>query len=139
MSVEYPPHLRKPRNLLTENDASALRRALWLKRAVVGLSLAVVLLCIATSTVTVLVIRMSQTSGTDLIEQTKRGTSRIEDCTTPGRECYERGQSQLKDTVAGLNRYGILVAACASGPYVRSDDEITQCVVAKLRKERSTK
>lgn len=133
MSVNYPPDFNKDRHQVSVEEETALRRALWLKRAVVALCAAVVVLCAATAAVTSVVIRMSQVDNSDVLEQTKRGTTRIEDCTTPGRDCYERGQSQLKDTVAGLNRYGVFVAACASGPYVRSDDEITRCVVDKLR------
>lgn len=133
MSVEYPPHLQHAGSrTLTQAEEATLRRALWLKRVLVALCVAVLVLVLAVVSVTVLLIRSSQLNNTGIIDETKRGTARIEDCTTPGRDCYDRGQRQLADTVAGLNRYGIIVASCSSGPAEKTVEEITECVLQRL-------
>ena len=140
MSVEYPPHLQAPgHRVLSEADAATLRRALWLKRVLVALCVAVLVLVLAVVSVTVLLMRASQVDNTGTLEAAKsaaeaakRGTQRIEDCTTPERPCFDRGQHQLADTVAGLNRYGIIVASCSSGPSEKTVEEITECVLQRL-------
>lgn len=70
---------------------------------------------------TVSAIREGQQQRGPIIEQTGRaahaaeaGTQRIEDCTTPGRECYDQGQKRLARVVAGLTTGTQQAAAAAT-------------------------
>lgn len=60
---------------------------------------------------------------------------RIEDCTTPGRECFERGQKQTAAAVASINRVAILAAACADKPHRQTVEQIQACVIAELARQ----
>ena len=77
-------------------------------------------------------IRDQQQENSPLIENTDATLERIQNCTTPGRPCYERGQRQLADAVGNVNRVVVLAAACASGPVTRTEADIQACVVERL-------
>lgn len=94
--------------------------------------------------VVLLSIRVTQVDRGDDVSDTLRaaeaaeaGTDRIEDCTTPGRDCYERGQAQTAQAVANITRLSAyaatFAAACADLPGRQSVDEIERCVFEKLR------
>lgn len=131
--IDYPPEFSDQRTHSTDREMAAMRRALIAKRIAIGLACLSVLTLLVAAAVGVLLIRGTQQTNTPKIDSSAETLKIIEGCTTPGRACYERGQTQLKDVVGQLNQYGIFVAACASGPVARTDDEITRCVVAKLR------
>ena len=40
--------------------------------------------------------------------------NQIESCTTPGRVCYERSQSQTRDAVSSINEVAVVAAACGA-------------------------
>lgn len=87
-------------------------------------------------------VRESQQTNTSTIQAAKsaaweaeRGTDRIEDCTTPGRKCYEQSQKRTADVVTDLNRVAVFAAACADKPGVQGEDEIYSCVIRLLAEE----
>lgn len=59
-----------------------------------------------------------------------RAASRIEDCTTPGRKCFEDGQQRLGRTVGTINRYAIAAAYCADRPGTQTVPELERCIAA---------
>jgi hypothetical protein len=59
----------------------------------------------------------------------------IKSCTTPGQECFERGQKQTAEAVADINRVTVYAAACADLPGVQGQAEIYACVVEKLAED----
>lgn len=80
-------------------------------------------------------IRDTQQQNSPLIKNTAATLARIQNCTTPGRPCYERGQRQLARAVGDINRVVVLAAACASGDGSRTETEIQACIVERLRTE----
>lgn len=48
--------------------------------------------------------------------ETHANTKAIKDCTTPGGQCYERGQQQTGQAVAILQKYILIAADCARQP-----------------------
>jgi hypothetical protein len=65
-----------------------------------------------------------------------RATSaRIVDCTSPGRDCFERGQKQTAEAVASINRVAVLAAACADKPRRQTVEQIQACVIAELARQ----
>lgn len=142
MSV-YPPEISAERPQATAAEIAAERRALIAKRLAIG-AVAVTLIVILCSVAGgVWLIRSSQVHNSPKVEATNESAQRIEDtadrieeCTTPGMDCYERGQQQLKDTVAGLNRYGLVVASCSSGSVAITVEELNRCVLARLNPPR---
>ncbi len=109
------------------------RKVAWF---VLGAGLAGVLLvvfaAVFTSATKTTQIRDTQETNSPLIASTNRTLKIIRDCTTPGRECYERGQQQLKGAITDINRVSIIAAACASGPREVSVTEIQACVIRRL-------
>lgn len=77
-------------------------------------------------------IRDTQQQNSPLIANTDATLERIQNCTTPGRPCYERGQRQLARAVGDINRVVVLAAACASGGGSRTEAEIQACIVGRL-------
>ena len=93
-------------------------------------------LAIAGLTITLLTAVLVGADNTNAIRDTQRGNSEvlrlIRSCTTPGQECFERGQRQTADAVADINRVAIIAAACADKPRRQSVEQIQSCVIARL-------
>lgn len=64
-----------------------------------------------------------------------RAAGRIEDCTTPGRKCFEDGQRRLGRTVGTINRYAIAAAYCADRTGTQTIPELEQCIEAITTQE----
>lgn len=62
-----------------------------------------------------------------------RSAERIEDCTTPGRPCFDDAQKRLGRTVGSINRYALAAAACADQPQTQTVDEIQNCILRLIR------
>lgn len=81
-------------------------------------------------------IRETQTENTTLIENTSKTLEIMQGCTTPGEECFDRGQERTAELVAGLTsdltRVTAYAAACADQRGVQGEDEIFSCVVSRL-------
>lgn len=65
-------------------------------------------------------------------ESAEKGTDRIEDCTTPGRKCYDDGQKQTAQYLSDLNRVIAYAAACADQAGVQTEAEVYACVIQRL-------
>jgi hypothetical protein len=72
--------------------------------------------------------RDEQTAAT--AEAAARAAQRIEDCTTPGRECFQASQERLGRTVGTINRYAIAAAYCADRPGTQTVRELERCIAA---------
>jgi hypothetical protein len=59
----------------------------------------------------------------------------IRSCTTPGAECFDRGQQQTADAVEDINRVAVFAAVCADKRGVQGEGEIYACVVRLLADE----
>jgi hypothetical protein len=81
-------------------------------------------------------IRETQTENTALIENTSKTLEIMQGCTTPGEECFDRGQERTAELVAGLTsdltRVSAYAAACADHVGVQTEDEIFACIVRRL-------
>lgn len=87
--------------------------------------------------------RATQIDNTQRNEDTKsaaenaaRSAARIEDCTTPGRPCFDDGQRRLARTVGSINDYALAAAACADQPLTQTVDEIQACILRLIKAER---
>lgn len=58
-----------------------------------------------------------------------RSAERIEDCTTPGRQCFDDAQKRIGRTVGTINRYALAAAACADQPQTQTVEEIQRCIL----------
>ena len=113
------------------------RHLLW---SVLAVAVLVLVLTVATAVVVAAVkstsIRETQTQNTALIENTDETLKIIRECTTPGEDCYDRGQSRTAEIVAGLTsdltRVSAYAAACADHVGVQTEDEIFACIVRRL-------
>lgn len=65
-------------------------------------------------------------------EAAERSAARIEDCTTPGRECFRESQRRLSQTVSGINDYAKYAAACADKPRQQTVAEIEACIETRI-------
>src|SRR5687768_2982983 len=61
-----------------------------------------------------------------------RAAKRIEECTTPGRDCFEDGQRRLRGTVASINDYALAAAYCADRPDAQTVVELEVCIRARI-------
>jgi hypothetical protein len=77
-------------------------------------------------------IRDQQQTNTPLLISTNRTLQIVEDCTTPGQPCYDRGQERLASAIADINQVSIYAAACADQPRRQSVEQIQSCVISKL-------
>lgn len=142
--INYPEDLgpREP-GRISEEEISAIRKTLLAKRVMIFIACVMLAVLLAAIAVGVLLIRSTQTSNKPTLtnaahaaQQAKKGTDRIIECTTPGRDCYDRGQVRLAKTVQGLtvsNRKAAAAAAsCAAQiphPTFRS---VYRCMVVSL-------
>lgn len=98
----------------------------------------IVCLLAAALTVTLLTATIVGADNTNTIRQSQRDNAEalylIRSCTTPGMECFDRGQKQTADAVADINRVAVYAAACADKPGVQGRSEIFACVVRALAK-----
>jgi len=102
----------------------------------VGLFLAVLTLLIRNWSTTD-EIRESQVENTKASKVSDETLDRIRDCTTPGRECYERSQKQLAGAVSDVNRVVVLASACSVGldqhlTIAERQRLISSCVIDRL-------
>lgn len=77
-------------------------------------------------------IEAQQDTNTGTLDASEATLDRIVECTTPGRECYDRGQEQTSAAVGDINRISVLAAACADRPRAQSVEQIQACVIARL-------
>ena len=129
-----------PYRLVDPAGSPRLRAAL---HVVAGAATAILLigvlgLLVQTASLSAL-IRDTQVANTQRTEVTRnaaqaaeRGTDRIEDCTTPGRECFEEGQSRLAEAITGINDYATYAAACADKPRQQTYEEIKACILEQI-------
>lgn len=110
--------------------------ALFVLGALGAALLMAVLVAVFTSATKSTQIRDTQETNSPLILNTNRTLAIIEGCTTPGRDCYERGQKQLRSAITDINRVSVIAAACASGPSEVSVEDIQSCVIARLATKR---
>lgn len=77
-------------------------------------------------------IRETQRVNTGTLTTSEETLDRINDCTTPGRKCYDKGQKRTAEAVGDINRVIVLAAACADQPQRQTVIEIQNCVIAEL-------
>ena len=86
--------------------------------------------------ITVVAASLTSADNTNAIRQVQSGNQEtlrlIRSCTTPGQECFERGQEQTANAVADINRVAVYAAACADRPRKQTVEEIQSCVIARL-------
>lgn len=119
------------------------RQLLW---SIAAVAVVALIVAVATSTIVSALkstsIRKTQTENTALIENTAETLRIIRGCTTPGQDCYDRGQRQtaayIRDLTSDLTRVSAYAAACADKPRQQSTDEIFACVVARLAENPSS-
>lgn len=111
------------------------------RRRVIGLVIGVLIgvLVAGLATVPVLLgqIRSTQLEGTPTGKKLLASAETIEDCTTPGGKCYERGQRQTAQILSSAQRIILLSAACSvdldpAQPVDRRVRDITDCVTKRL-------
>lgn len=116
-------------------------RRLHLAWMVLGLALcavlAVVLFAILKAATTTDKISALQNTNARKIDASEQSLALIKSCTTPGMDCYERGQRQSAKAVGDINKVIILAAACASGlpdgvTVAERQDLISTCVIDRL-------
>jgi hypothetical protein len=56
----------------------------------------------------------------------------IEDCTTPGRDCFDENQKRTGEAVSSINEVVLYAAYCADQPGATTPEEIEQCVLNQL-------
>lgn len=122
--MDYPPEFGPRTPTISEEEIAAIRKTLVAKRVMIFIGCVAVAALMVSMVFGIWLIRSTQTnshsyvvSGARAAKAAHRGTSRIIDCTTPGRPCYDRGQQRLARTVAGLSigqqRSAAASAACA--------------------------
>lgn len=141
MNVQYPPEFAENApGPLTPQEERLLRRTTLLRRSMVFLAIASVLVCLTTVAITVLAIRDSQKGSAEVLKQTERTARLVASCVHPGRKCYEDAQRRTGDAISNINRVAILAAACAASVDVADQDariqETTDCVLQRLAKAR---
>ena len=77
-------------------------------------------------------IREAQKVNTGTLTTSEKTLDRINDCTTPGRKCYDKGQTRTAKAVGDINRVIVLAAACADKPQRQTVVDIQNCVIAEL-------
>jgi hypothetical protein len=96
-------------------------------------------LLVAALTVTMLTATIVGADNTNIIRQAQRDNAEtlrlIRSCTTPGQECFDRGQERTANVVADINRVAVFAAACADKPRRQTVQQIQSCVIARLAAE----
>lgn len=83
-------------------------------------------------------IRQSQVTNTTTLNNSSRVLELVEDCTTPGGECYQRGRENTAGAVGDIGRVTVLAAACAASiedanlSVPARADLIQRCIVDNL-------
>jgi hypothetical protein len=72
-------------------------------------------------------------------EQAARSADRIEDCTTPGRECFEESQQRLGRTVGSLNDYALAAAYCADQVGAQTIVQLEDCIRGEVARDRASR
>lgn len=80
-------------------------------------------------------IRVAQQSNAQTLRETHRTLDVVQSCTTPGRECFKRGQKQTSGAIADINRVSIYAAACADRPRQQTVEQIQACVIERLAQD----
>lgn len=142
MSVDYPPGINTTPRLPTELEIKATRRALILRRIVIGLVAVAVTLTLAVSSVGVVLIRSTQIGNKSTLDTTKRTARQVASCTTPGRPCYKRGQqataaavSQILDESAKSQAKASAAAAACAAAGLTEYEDIYRCVKRRLAQQ----
>jgi hypothetical protein len=65
-----------------------------------------------------------------LSDQNHRLVARIESCTSPGGECYQRGQKQTGEAVENINKFVIWAAECSNDG--EPDPVVERCIKQKF-------
>ena len=68
----------------------------------------------------------------DNTEATKQAVQILIDCTTPGHDCYEKGQQSTRTAVQGLNAAADARAICAQDVTNDTVTKLEACMVDKL-------
>lgn len=108
MTDLYPPEFTQQR-LFTDGEAESLRKILITRRLAYFTAILLVFALLIVSATGVVLIRASQIdrgktvdSAADAAHAAEEGTDKIQDCTTPGRECFRESQQRTADLVAKL-------------------------------------
>lgn len=96
----------------------------WGWMFVAALSTALVVLALTT----LVLIRQTQLDGQARSKQTNAVAQRVESCTTPGRECFKRGQDATAAAVASINQVAVYAAVCADRPGTTTVPRIQRCI-----------
>lgn len=96
----------------SEEELAALRRVVFFKQTTMVLVIIVLVVLLGGSAYQITQIRQSQISGRATAASSLQTQKNIESCTTPGLECYERSQSQLRGIVSTLNTTTVRSSAC---------------------------
>lgn len=80
-------------------------------------------------------IREVQRTNTLSLTNSERTLDLIEDCTTPGGECYQRSQERTASVVGDIGRLSAYAAACADKKGVQGRGEIYNCVLRLLSQD----
>lgn len=131
----YPPSFgqRSPSDPGHDTDTKVEARELFVRRALIFISIGVLAIAIGITAFTAVAIRNQQVQRVPVTDGIAENTAIIKDCTEPGGKCYDRSQRQLRSTIQELNQFGAVVAACASGPEVQTYDEIIKCATLQIR------
>ena len=108
------------------------RRQLWGAASAFLLGLLVVLLVVAVIQTWVLAddIRNAQKSNQSVLGY-------VQDCTTPGGECFERGQDQTAQAVSGINAGTLRIIAAAlacEADGITERAELAECTTKRAAK-----
>lgn len=113
------------------------RRVLWVTLTLMGIGLVVAaLVAVLVAATTVTSVRADQLTNAKKADASRETLRRINDCTTPGRKCFDEGQRRSASVVAALNQgsaaAAAAAAACADRPGISGYRMIKACVDATL-------
>lgn len=110
----------------------------------VGIALLVALFLVGITTSAIVgavnstLIREQQKTNTSTLNSAEETAKLVEDCTSPGGKCYERGQRSTSSAVGDIGRVTVLAAACsaelqgADMTVPQRADRIQACIVKQL-------
>lgn len=110
----------------------------------VGVSLLVALFLVGITTSAIVgavnstMIRQQQKTNTSTLNSAERTAKLVEDCTTPGGDCYKRNQRSTSSAVGDIGRVTVLAAACGAEldgtemTVPQRADRIQACIVRQL-------